>query len=131
MTYFKSYSFGVKECSECGTIFQPEHPASKICSDECRRVRQNKATRKCYDYDKRKDYRVKYEYGIDRDTYEEIMSRGCEICSSEVNLHLDHCHETGKVRGCLCMTCNLAIGKLGDNVRGLRKALKYLEKEYG
>jgi len=28
------------------------------------------------------------------------------------------------------MTCNLAIGKLGDNVEGLKKALNYLEKDY-
>lgn len=42
---------------------------------------------------------------------------------------VDHCHDTGRVRGMLCHGCNTALGKLGDNVAGLRRALEYLTKE--
>jgi hypothetical protein len=42
-------------------------------------------------------------------------------------LSVDHCHETGKARGILCFNCNTSIGKLGDNVYALRRALAYLE----
>lgn len=41
--------------------------------------------------------------------------------------HIDHCHRTGRVRGILCAGCNSGIGKLGDSVAGLRRALAYLE----
>lgn len=41
---------------------------------------------------------------------------------------LDHCHETGAFRGWLCFRCNTAIGKLGDNLAGLERAIAYLRK---
>ncbi|MEU8956887.1 endonuclease VII domain-containing protein [Streptomyces sp. NPDC048518] len=42
-------------------------------------------------------------------------------------IHVDHCHETGKVRGVLCFNCNSAIGKLGDDPDTVRRAAAYLE----
>lgn len=42
-------------------------------------------------------------------------------------MHVDHCHITNRVRGLLCSRCNSGIGKLGDSVDGLRRALVYLE----
>ncbi len=41
---------------------------------------------------------------------------------------LDHCHDTDEFRGWLCQNCNVGIGKLGDNIEGLRRAIKYLER---
>lgn len=43
------------------------------------------------------------------------------------SLHVDHNHDTGKVRGLLCGKCNRSIGVLGDSVQILRNAVKYLE----
>lgn len=40
---------------------------------------------------------------------------------------VDHCHDTGKVRGLLCFNCNVGIGSLQDDIEMLRKAIKYLE----
>ncbi len=56
----------------------------------------------------------------------------CEIClvqfSTEVPPHVDHCHDTGRVRGVLCQQCNLAIGYVKDDVSLLLKAADYLVK---
>lgn len=58
----------------------------------------------------------------------------CGICRvdlralSTARRHLDHCHETGNVRGWLCSTCNFGLGKLGDNIDGILRALYYLLK---
>ncbi|MFE4591650.1 endonuclease domain-containing protein [Streptomyces laurentii] len=41
--------------------------------------------------------------------------------------HVDHRHETGRVRGVLCFNCHSAIGKLGDDPDVLRRAIAYLE----
>ena len=55
----------------------------------------------------------------------------CENCDrvfEKGKIHLDHCHDTGKFRGWLCNRCNLALGHLGDNVKGLKRAIAYLER---
>ena len=41
-------------------------------------------------------------------------------------LAVDHCHETGVVRGLLCFKCNTAIGSLGDNEEMVMRVIFYL-----
>jgi hypothetical protein len=54
----------------------------------------------------------------------------CECCHKKPKrtMHLDHCHATGAFRGWLCVNCNTAIGKLGDNLAGVLRAVEYLRK---
>jgi len=47
------------------------------------------------------------------------------------HLAVDHCHDTGKVRGLLCHHCNVGIGSLGDSVDLLKEAINYLNKYKG
>lgn len=42
-------------------------------------------------------------------------------------LCLDHCHNTGAVRGLICRTCNLLLGYSKDNRQILQAAINYLE----
>ena len=52
------------------------------------------------------------------------------ICKNESNnksLHIDHCHDSGKVRGLLCHGCNTAIGLFKENIDTMLKAIKYLK----
>lgn len=50
-----------------------------------------------------------------------------EKCGRYKTLSVDHCHETGAIRGLLCNTCNRAIGLLKDSAAALRAAADYLE----
>lgn len=43
-------------------------------------------------------------------------------------LAVDHCHQTRKLRGLLCGSCNRGIGLLGDSVERMEAALSYLKK---
>jgi Recombination endonuclease VII len=43
-------------------------------------------------------------------------------------LHLDHCHDSNRFRGWLCSACNLGIGKLGDTIESVERALTYLRR---
>ena len=57
----------------------------------------------------------------------------CKLCLTDKPLGprnsfvVDHCHETGKVRGLLCNHCNTGIGKLHDDPELLEKAAAYIK----
>lgn len=54
----------------------------------------------------------------------------CDCCGTKEpgkkGWYVDHCHDTGKVRGILCFNCNSGIGHLGDNLEGIQKGIEYL-----
>ena len=81
--------------------------------------------------ERRKEIWLKRAYGIDLVTYEamiEAQHRQCAICHHEVEtLHVDHDHETNKIRGLLCGSCNRGIGLLQHDSVVLRDAITYLE----
>lgn len=91
----------------------------------------------CNEHIKWKSF-IQRTYGITADEYYDILkdqNNKCAICESENvsnsrissgKLFIDHCHETGKVRGLLCSKCNHAIGQLNDDVDLLQKAIVYL-----
>jgi len=54
----------------------------------------------------------------------------CAICKRDEatvgTLCLDHCHETGKIRGLLCRKCNTGLGMFHDNLENVLAASEYL-----
>jgi len=51
----------------------------------------------------------------------------CECCGTvPLKWCLDHDHSNNQFRGWICERCNTGLGKLGDNVDGVVKALNYL-----
>lgn len=83
-----------------------------------------------------KHYQIKKNFKIDPLVYEELLKKQnnvCAICGEEcaarTRLSIDHDHKTGAIRGLLCMSCNLGIGKFHDDIVKLEKAILYL-KEY-
>lgn len=71
-------------------------------------------------------------YGITIETYDRMLQEQegtCKICASPPGtrrLAVDHCHETGVVRGLLCYRCNIALGYFRHNDQLLQKAADYL-----
>lgn len=77
---------------------------------------------------------LKSNYGIAIEQYAVLFKRQkgvCQICGRANQdgrrLAIDHCHDTGKIRGLLCNLCNTALGALQDSPSLLRKAAEYLE----
>lgn len=55
----------------------------------------------------------------------------CPICNrgfDESVKAIDHCHETGTIRGVICNKCNVAIGMFGESVDALKNSIDYLER---
>ena len=53
---------------------------------------------------------------------------GCDAFTRNGHhLRIDHCHETGVVRGLLCHSCNISLGWARDNPKTLRKLAAYLD----
>lgn len=81
-----------------------------------------------------KNNTLKKKYNITLDIYNQMLidqNNTCAICSRHANelpksLDVDHCHNTGKVRGLLCGKCNMGIGYFQDNVDIINKALVYI-----
>lgn len=82
---------------------------------------------------------LKKLYGISLEQYDEMLARQngvCAICQQPEwakfrdgrikALSVDHCHESGNVRGLLCVECNTLLAKAEDNIELLKSAIKYL-----
>ena len=57
----------------------------------------------------------------------EIQRGRCAICKLVNDLHVDHDHKTGKVRGLLCGHCNRGIGCFFENQTYMINAADYVE----
>ena len=100
-----------------------------LCS-RCKQEKHfNKGQRYCKDCSKEWKYLERYNITLEEYNKQMNTSNTCKLCGSNKGLCYDHDHTTMKFRGVLCMKCNSALGKLGDNEEGLIKALKYLRGE--
>lgn len=80
------------------------------------------------------DHSRKKNYGIELGTYSRMLAEQggrCAICSTtdprgKGVFHVDHCHDTGVVRGLLCHNCNVGLGNFKHNIDFLKKAELYL-----
>lgn len=84
---------------------------------------------------KRKNWESKlwYSYRLTPEAWHNMLkeqSGRCEICDDPMigprNVHVDHCHTTGRVRGLLCSPCNVGLGAFRDDPARLAAAIDYL-----
>jgi hypothetical protein len=86
--------------------------------------------RECDAKAQRSDYLAR-KYGLTPEDVEEMLAAQgglCAICEEAEAVHVDHCHDTGRIRGLLCFRCNAALGQFDDVPSRLRKAAEYLER---
>lgn len=91
------------------------------------------------DYETRRAAQLRREYGIEPQDFDRMVSdQGgrCAVCDEQpepirgrrIGLFVDHCHDTGEVRGLLCSRCNTGIGQMRDDPRIMRAAIAYVER---
>lgn len=105
----------------------------KQCNRE--RAKEWQRARRAADPEYSRRVAMRTLYGIGPEDYERLLaaqSGGCAICGTQrpggrgQRFHVDHHHDTGKVRGLLCHGCNTAVGALGEDVDRLMAAAAYL-----
>jgi hypothetical protein len=126
----------MKNCNNCSTSFNPQHPLQKYCSKSC-----------SYDYhyairakNRRPD--ILKKFGLDEQKYLSILESQnglCAICgkleetlsasgNKVKHLAVDHDHKTQVVRGLLCARCNKMLGLAKDSPYIFAEASIYLLK---
>ncbi len=73
------------------------------------------------------------KYGLSEVEYQkmsESQNHCCLACGKKPDypLYVDHCHQSGRVRGLLCSGCNSALGMVEDSPNVLRNLAGYLER---
>lgn len=142
-------------CNECKNKQTREYKRDKRTNDREWVKKQNKNLRdffkknpdkaKQYYKTKTKEQHLKYmlkrNYNITIEFYNELNEKQggvCAICKTACvymdkdgnqftrRLAVDHCHETGNIRGLLCSSCNGGLGLFKDDIKLLKNTIKYL-----
>jgi hypothetical protein len=125
-----------KRCSKCDTVKSVEdfYKSSargtqawcKPCTREYRRATRAQNARLA---------RLR-NYGLTADEFDALMQdQGgrCASCEDDFgpaahDVHVDHCHQSGKVRGILCRHCNIALGHLRDDPVRILSLHTYIQR---
>lgn len=128
----------MKTCTDCGVVIDKtnEVRSGRGVKSRCRTC-HNIWRRETRDPQVTRNQQYKTRYGITLDDYDSMYAEQggvCAICGTDSpgsrfnHFHVDHDHDTGKVRQLLCEACNTGLGKFRDNPLLLRLAASYLEK---
>ena len=118
---------GTKECSKCHGVY----PVSNFYVNQDRPTSCCKGCTK----EKRDNTRLPQRYGITNEQYNkmiEVQENCCGVCGKQggttksTKLHIDHDHKTGKVRGLLCVGCNMLVGFVEKNEVTTAAAQEYV-----
>ncbi len=106
-----------KTCGACGKIYKPTSASSKRC-------------RLCVPHEAAEGRF--HLYGITEPVFMSMVAgqkNKCAICNADFTgkrINVDHCHDTGAVRGLLCTGCNVRLGHV-ELPGWLDSALSYLD----
>lgn len=114
-----------KQCTKCKKrriLKQFKTTGARVCTP-CQKSRAAGYSREVH---------LRETYDISLAEYDAILlsqNGACFICNGKrnYNLHVDHCHKTGIVRGLLCKMCNKRLLPAArDNIDRLQRAIVYL-----
>lgn len=115
------YEFAPRACRGCEGEFAPNSASHWYCDKQCQDARS----------------RLRGHGLTNRQYLDMLAAQGgvCDLCKTagrgpvlRYGLVVDHCHDTGKVRGLLCVDCNTALGRFGDDAARLRAAADYIDR---
>lgn len=129
-----------KKCSSCGMTKPIEDfPRNRRVKDgphsyckPCHNRRGREFISK--NHGSTRHYHLRQRYGIgihEVHSLVDAQSGKCAICKDRAARQVDHDHQSGQVRGILCLHCNAAMGAFKDDPNLIASAIKYLERGTG
>ncbi len=111
------------------SIRKPAEPP--LCEHKSERRQGDGVCRKCYKKQNMFKFLLRHRYGTTLEWYRQRLDEQggvCAICKgvSLKRLGVDHNHQTGEVRGLLCVKCNAGIGNFNENPSLMYAAVQYL-----
>ena len=139
----------MKHCSRCGNakllseFYKSSRskdgyaPWCKVCMHSYQRE-----TRLPRNPQEQKRAHLRRTFGITQAEYEAMLIAQNGVCAAcgrpetktdprngeLMDLAIDHCHTTGKIRALLCGGCNTALGLLQDSPERIEQLLRYIQK---
>lgn len=108
-----------------GKVYYATHREKLLAQQKIRRVAYRKRALALQRF---------HKYGLTQEAFEVLLYKQggvCAICKKPDwglrGPHVDHDHVTGRVRGILCKSCNVALGMVKDNLGIARALVVYLE----
>jgi len=120
-------------CKGCSLEVNRKRYLTADKAENARRSREWRAKNK----DRFRDHGLKNRYGLDLGDYDRMLAEQngrCAICRTDdtgrhFRFHVDHCHNTGYVRGLLCHSCNVSLGHFKHDPVLLLAAADYVLKK--
>ena len=108
----------VHACTHCGRAYRSDGTKRKYC-------------RTCSPPGDQYAAKLLRLYGLSREDFNVMYHQQGGTCAIDTcdrkAVHVDHCHETGRVRGLLCAYCNVRL-ECVENPTWLEAAQEYLAK---
>ena len=126
-------------CTICTKVLEKESfPPSRwlLKRSQCTKCSSNNSKKNPERPDRQRRNKLKYRYNTTPEELETLAVKQkyrCAVCgdkkskiSTKSGLVVDHDHKTGKIRGLLCDSCNILLGKAKDDTHILYLAAGYL-----
>lgn len=135
----KPRPYKIFSCELCFGSFRSRYNGIRHYCDSCKVVAQRIRAAEWWNKNKekyksiRREINLQRRYGISVNKYNKLYRKQkgrCVICKQKYlngscgGLVVDHSHKNEKVRGLLCKSCNLTLGRLESNWDGFIDYLK-------
>lgn len=128
----KGHQYEGTRCQECKNALARAEYRNKPALQKAREARWRARNPEKYKahYQKHNAKRRGHLYGLSAEEYAARIAKSCDICGHKekrvMGMHVDHDHETGRLRGTLCHGCNVGLGAFDDSTPRMLAAIQYL-----
>ena len=108
--------------------------ACRLCAADRRRraYHQKRQDHPEWDADRWK-WRIKHRYNLTPEMYKELwdsQEARCALCEEPFGqAYIDHNHDTRRVRGLLCPSCNMGLGAFHESIEILERTIAYIKED--